>query len=392
MIVGVPKDDFPGERRVAMVPAAVQLLAKAGVDLRVEAGAGQAAGFSDADYVAKGATIVASRDELFAQAELLLTVRALASRQGQPSPDLARLRRGQALLGLLDPLGDAAGMRRLAETGVTAIALELVPRSTRAQSMDVLSSMATLVGYRAVLLAAEALPRIFPMMTTAAGTIRPARVLVIGAGVAGLQAIATAKRLGAVVEAYDVRPAVKEQVESLGARFVELPLETKAAQDAGGYAKAQDEEFYRRQRELMAQVVARNDVVISTAAVPGKQAPVLVTREMLQGMPHGAVVVDVAAEQGGNCEATRPGERIQVGGVTVIGPLNVAASLPYDASQMYARNVASFLAHALKNGFDSETPDDDIVRETRVTRGGEVVHARVREALGLPALVPAGVA
>jgi NAD(P) transhydrogenase subunit alpha len=330
--------------------------------------------------------VLGSRDELFAQCELILSVRALASRRGQPSPDLARLRRGQTVLGLLDPLGDAAGMRRLAEAGVTAVALELVPRSTRAQSMDVLSSMATLVGYRAVLLAAEALPRIFPMMTTAAGTIRPAKVLVIGAGVAGLQAIATAKRLGAVVEAYDVRPAVKEQIESLGARFVELPLETKAAQDAGGYAKAQDEEFYKKQRELMAQVVARNDVVVSTAAVPGKKAPVLVTREMLKGMPPGSVVVDVAAEQGGNCEVTRPGERIQVDGVTVIGPLNVAASLPYDASQMYARNVATFLAHALKNGFADDAPQDDIVRETRVTRGGEVVHARVREALGLPAL------
>lgn len=389
MIAGVLKDDFPGERRVAVVPGAVALLAKAGIEVRLEAGAGLEAGFPDALYADKGATVLGSRDELFAQCDVLLTVRSLASRQGQPSPDLKRLRRGQTVIGLLDPLGDAAGMRRLAEAGVTAVALELVPRSTRAQSMDVLSSMATLVGYRAVLLAAEALPRIFPMMTTAAGTIRPAKVLVIGAGVAGLQAIATAKRLGAVVEAYDVRPAVKEQIESLGARFVELPLETKAAQDAGGYAKAQDEEFYKKQRELMAQVVARNDVVISTAAVPGKKAPVLVTREMLKGMPAGAVVVDVAAEQGGNCEATRPGERIQVDGVTVIGPLNVAASLPYDASQMYARNVATFLAHALKNGFESDAPTDDIVRETRVTRGGEVVHARVREALGLPALAAA---
>jgi H+-translocating NAD(P) transhydrogenase subunit alpha len=386
MIVGVPREDFPGERRVALVPAVVPTLAKAGVEVVLEAGAGVAAGFPDAEYVAKGATLVSSRADLFQRADVIVCVRSLASRAGQPSPDVALLHRGQALVGILDPLGDAAGMHQIAASGAMAVALELVPRTTRAQSMDVLSSMATLVGYRAVLLAAEALPRIFPMMTTAAGTIRPAKVFIVGVGVAGLQAIATAKRLGAVVEAYDVRSAVKEQVESLGARFVELPLETKAAQDAGGYAKAQDEEFYRQQRELMGKVVAASNVVITTAAVPGKKAPLLVTKEMVAGMAPGSVVVDVAAEQGGNCELTRPGERIEVGGVTILGPLNVAASLPYDASQMYARNVATFLTHALKNGWDAEHPEDDIVRDTRVTRAGEVVHARVRELLGLPAL------
>jgi len=386
MIAGVPREEFPGERRVAVVPAVLPTLAKAGVEVLVEAGCGGQAGFPDAEYAAKGATVTTSRDEIFQKAGLILSVRSLASRGGGPSPDLGRLRRGQALVGLLDPLGDPAGMQRLAATGATAVALELIPRTTRAQSMDVLSSMATLVGYRAVLLAAEALPRIFPMLMTAAGTIRPAKVLVVGAGVAGLQAIATAKRLGAVVEAYDVRPAVKEQIESLGARFVELPLETAGAQDAGGYAKAQGEEFYRQQRELMARVVAASDVVISTAAVPGKKAPVLITKQMVGGMAPGAVIVDVAAEQGGNCELTRLGERIEVGGVTIIGPTSVASALAYDASQMYSRNLATFLAHAVKNGFDTPAPEDDIVRETRVTHAGEVVQPRVRELLGLPAL------
>lgn len=386
MIAGVPREEFPGERRVATVPAVLATLAKAGVEVLIEAGAGGLAGFPDAEYAGKGATVTASREQLFQKAELILSVRSLASRGGEPSPDLARLRPGQVVLGLLDPLSDLAGMQRLAKSGVTAVALELVPRTTRAQSMDVLSSMATLVGYRAVLLAAEALNRIFPMLMTAAGTIRPAKVLVVGAGVAGLQAIATAKRLGAVVEAYDVRPAVKEQIESLGARFVELPLETAGAQDAGGYAKAQSEDFLRRQRELMARVVAASDVVISTAAVPGRKAPVLITKDMVEGMKPGAVIVDVAAEQGGNCELTRVGERVEAFGVTIIGPTSVASALAYDASQMYARNLATFLAHALQNGLSAAAPEDDIVRETRVTHGGEVVQARVREALGLPAL------
>ena len=256
--------------------------------------------------------------------------------------------------------------------------------------MDVLSSSATIVGYRAVLMAATALPRMFPMMMTAGGTLTPARVFVIGGGVAGLQAIATAKRLGAVVQAYDVRPAVKEQVESLGGKFVELPLEAGDAQDKGGYAKEMDESFYRRQRETMAKVVAGVDVVISTAAVPGKKAPVLITGEMVDAMPPGSVIVDVAAEQGGNCEITRAGEKVVRNGVTVIGPVNLAASVPYHASQMFARNVANFLALVVKDGALKVDTADDIVRETLVARGGEVVHPKVREALGLPAPVAAG--
>jgi NAD(P) transhydrogenase subunit alpha len=274
--------------------------------------------------------------------------------------------------------------------GGTAFALELLPRTTRAQAMDVLSSAATIVGYKAVLLAAEALPRMFPMMMTAGGTLTPARVFVIGGGVAGLQAIATARRLGAVVQAYDVRPAVKEQVESLGGKFVELPIEAGDAQDAGGYAKAMDESFYRRQRETMAKVVAGVDVVISTAAVPGKKAPVLITGEMVDAMPPGSVIVDAAAEQGGNCEVTRAGETVVRGGVSVIGPVNLAATVPYHASQMFARNVANFLALVVKDGALKVDTADDIVRETLVARGGEVVHPRVREALGLPAPVAAG--
>jgi NAD(P) transhydrogenase subunit alpha len=291
------------------------------------------------------------------------------------------------MVGFLDPLASPQGAQVLAACGATAFALELLPRTTRAQALDALASAASVVGYKAVLLAAGALPRMFPMMMTAGGTLTPARVFVIGGGVAGLQAIATARRLGAVVQAYDVRPAVKEQVESLGGKFVELPLEAGDAQDAGGYAKAMDESFYRRQREMMAKVIAACDVVISTAAVPGKKAPVLITAEMVDGMPPGSVIVDVAAEQGGNCEVTRAGEDVVRNGVTVMGPVNLAASVPNHASQMFARNVSNFLALIVKDGALAIDTADDIVRETLVARGGEVVHPRVREALGLPAAV-----
>jgi NAD(P) transhydrogenase subunit alpha len=290
---------------------------------------------------------------------------------------------------MMEPLAAPQGVKALAERGVTGFALELIPRITRAQAMDVLSSMATVVGYKAVILAADALPRLFPLLMTAGGTITPARVFVIGAGVAGLQAIATARRLGAVVEGYDVRPAVKEQVESLGAKFVELPLEAGAAEDKGGYAKAMDEEFYRKQRETMARVVAASDVVITTAAVPGKKAPVLITGEMVAAMKPGSVVVDVAAEQGGNCELTQAGRTVEHHGARVIGPLNLASSVPNPASQMYGRNAASFLALLVKGGALQIDLADEIVRETLVARDGEVVHPRVREALGLPALVSA---
>jgi NAD(P) transhydrogenase subunit alpha len=380
MIAGVLKETFPGERRVAVVPSAFPLLTKAGVEVVLESGAGVAAGFPDGAFKDKGARIVASRAEVLEAARVLLQVRPLAGGES----GIAGVDARHVLVGLLDPLGAPSGIQTLAVRGVTAFALELIPRITRAQSMDVLSSAATITGYKAVLLAANALPQMFPMLMTAGGTLAPARVFVIGAGVAGLQAIATAKRLGAVVQAYDVRPAVKEQVESLGAKFVELPLEAADAQDKGGYAKAMDESFYRRQRETMLKVVAASDVVIATAAVPGKKAPILLTAEMVDGMPPGAVVVDVAAEQGGNCELTRPGETVTRGAVTILGPLNLPSTVPQHASQMYGKNVATFLALLVAGGELKIDLADEIVRETLVTRDAEVVHPRVREALGLP--------
>jgi NAD(P) transhydrogenase subunit alpha len=297
------------------------------------------------------------------------------------------MRQGQLLIGFLRPLGSPDSVQQVAKTGVSAYAVELMPRITRAQSMDALSSMASIAGYKAVTAVADELPRIFPMMTTAAGTITPSRVLVIGAGVAGLQAIATAKRLGAVVSAYDVRPAVKEQIQSLGGRFVELPLETANTQDAGGYAKAQDEAFYARQRELLGNVIAESDAVITTAAVPGKKAPVLVTETMVKRMPPGSVILDLAAERGGNCELTRAGERVQAYGVTILGPINLASSAPYHSSQMYAKNLTTFLQILVKDGKVRPPESDEIIRDTLLTQGGEVVNARVRENIGLPALV-----
>jgi NAD(P) transhydrogenase subunit alpha len=389
MLAGVLKETWPGETRVAVVPGVVQTLAKAGIELAVETGAGALAGFPDALYAEKGAAVV-SRGELLSKAALVLSVRSFAG--AHDGEALAALDARHVLIGFLDPLQQPEGARAIAARGLTSFALELVPRISRAQSMDALSSTATMVGYKAVLLAAERLPRMMPMMMTAAGTIAPARVLVIGAGVAGLQAIATARRLGAVVEAYDVRPAVKEQVQSLGAKFVELPIEAAAAEDKGGYAKVQDEAFYRRQRELLARVVAESDVVIAAAAVPGKKAPVLVTADMLGGMRPGSLVVDLAAEQGGNCEASRPGEETLVGTVRVVAPLNLAATIPHHASQLYAKNLANFVLNMTKSGELQTGSDDEIVQESLLTRGGEVAAARVREALGmppLPAAVPA---
>jgi len=383
MKAGVLKETWPGETRVAVVPGVVPALAKAGIELVVEAGAGLAAGFPDELYREKGA-VLASRDEVLAGASLLLSVRSFAG--AHDAEAVARLEPRHVLVGFLDPLQRPEGARALAARGVTAFALELVPRISRAQSMDALSSTATMVGYKAVLLAADRLPRMMPMMMTAAGTIAPARVLVIGAGVAGLQAIATARRLGAVVAAYDVRPAVKEQIQSLGARFVELPLETAAAEDKGGYARAQDESFLRRQRELLAKVVAESDAVISAAAVPGKRAPVLVGAEMLRGMRPGSVIVDLAAEQGGNCEASEPGKEVVAHGVTVLAPLNLAATIPHHASQLYAKNLANFVQNMARKGELELSADDEIVRDSMLTRGGEVVAPRVREALGLPPL------
>ena len=383
MIVGVTAESAQGERRVALVPAVVSSIGDSGAEVLIERGAGSASGFADEAYAAAGARIAASAAEVLAEAGIVV-------RLGAPKGDagLEGLRDGQTLVGLLNPLGNAQGLAALAERGVDAFALELLPRISRAQPMDALTSMATIAGYKAVLLAADRLSKLFPLMMTAAGTVTPARVLVIGAGVAGLQAIATARRLGAVVHAYDVRPAVAEQVASLGGRFVELDLEAGDAEDAGGYAQALGEEFYARQRELLGNVVAESDVVISTAAVPGSAAPLLVTADAVGRMRYGSVIVDLAAETGGNCELTQPGETVSAGGVTILGPLNLPAEAPFDASQMYARNVASFLGHVLDEGALTLDPDDEIVRGALVTHGGQVVHPRVREQLGLPALEP----
>ena len=375
MKVGIPKETWPGETRVAVIPAAVPGLLKAGLEVAVEAGAGTAAGFPDETYRAQGATL-ASRAEVFRTSDILLQVRATPA-DGSP------LRSGQTVIGFADPLGAPDVIRSMAPSGINLFSMELMPRITRAQSMDALSSMATIAGYKGVLLAAVTLPRMFPMLMTAAGTIAPARVFIMGAGVAGLQAISTARRLGAKVEAYDVRPVVKEQVQSLGAKFVELPLESADAEDKGGYAKAQDEAFYKRQREMMLKVVAASDVVITTALIPGQRAPILLTTEMVDAMAPGSVIVDLAAERGGNCELTKPDEVVTHRGVTILGPSNPPALVPYHASQMYSKNITTFLAHLLgKDGAAQPSlpinVDDEITRETLLTRGGDVVHPRVR--------------
>jgi NAD(P) transhydrogenase subunit alpha len=385
MIVGVPKETLPGERRVALAPVVIPNLIKAGFQILVEAGAGASAGYPDADYVEKGAKLAATRAEVFQSADVIVQVLCYGSNDVTGKDDLPLFHRGQAVIGFLRPFGSVESVQQLAGAGVTSLAVELMPRITRAQSMDALSSMATICGYKAVLLAADHLPRMFPMLTTAAGTITPARVLIIGAGVAGLQAISTARRLGAVASAYDLRPAAKEQVQSLGGRFVELPVEANDAEDARGYARAQDESFYQRQRELLGRVVAESDVVIPAAVVPGKKPPVLVTREMVERMAPGSVVVDLAAERGGNCELTKAGQRIVEHGVTIIGYINLASTVPYHASQMYARNLAAFLLHLEKEGKLQINLEDEITRETLLTRGGEVVNARVREFFSLPA-------
>jgi NAD(P) transhydrogenase subunit alpha len=389
MIVGVPRETYPGERRVALVPAVLANLAKAGLQALVESGAGAAAGYPDTEYSDKGAKIAASRAEVFAQAEIITQVLCDGANDKTGQADLPMLRSGQILVGFLRPLGSLQILQELAATGVRSFAVELMPRTTRAQSMDALSSMATMSGYKAVILAADTLPRIFPMLTTAAGTITPGRVLIIGVGVAGLQAIATARRLGAVTSAYDMRPAAKEQVLSLGGRFVELPIEAKDAQDARGYGTAQGEEFYRKQRDLLGDAVAANDVVITAAVIPGKKAPILVTKGMVARMLPGSVIVDLAAERGGNCELTRPGENLVEHGVTIIGETNLASTVPYHASQMYARNLSAFLLNMVKDGKFQFNEADEIHRETLLTRDGEIVNARVREFLGLPALAAA---
>ncbi|MGA2738346.1 MAG: Re/Si-specific NAD(P)(+) transhydrogenase subunit alpha [Bryobacteraceae bacterium] len=383
MVIGVPRENFPGERRVALVPAVVPSLAKAGFQVVIEAGAGLAAGYLDSEYTAKGAQLAAARADVFRQADVVVQVLCHGSNDRTGQADLPQLHTGQLLVGFMRPLGQLETIQEIAATGVTAFSIELMPRITRAQSMDALSSMATICGYKAVLLAADRLPKMFPMLTTAAGTITPARVFVIGAGVAGLQAIATARRLGAVVSAYDLRPASKEQVLSVGGRFVELPIQVADAQDARGYAKQQDDTFYKRQAELLGDQVAQSDVVIAAAVVPGKKSPVLVTREMLRRMAPGSVVVDLAAERGGNCEITRAGEVVEEQGVAVLGSINLASTVPYHASQLYARNVTAFLLHLFRDGKLHSDADDEITRETLVTQGGEIVNPRLREFFGL---------
>jgi H+-translocating NAD(P) transhydrogenase subunit alpha len=386
VIVGVPKESYPGERRVALVPAVIPLLAKAGLEVVIESCAGEQAGYPDSLYTEKGAKILSDRAAVFSTAEIVVQVLCYGSNDLTGKADLPLLRRGQILIGFLRPLGSVEVLQQVAATGVTAFAVELMPRTTRAQSMDALSSMATICGYKAVIVAADRSIRLFPMMTTAAGTITPARVFIIGVGVAGLQAISTARRLGAVASAYDMRPAVKEQVQSLGGRFVELPIEAQNAQDARGYGTAQDESFYARQRDLLGRVVAESDIVITTAVVPGKKAPILVTGEMVKKMAPGSVIVDLAAERGGNCELTQMEKMVEVNGVTIIGITNLASTVPFHASQMYSRNLTSFLMNLVKDGKVRPPESDDIIRETLLTHGGEIVNTRVREFLKLPAL------
>lgn len=369
MLVGIPKETTQDERRVALTPPNVETLKASGIDVSVESGAGSSAGFNDEAYEGKGARVVASRDAV-AESDVLVAVHATANM-------LELTRSGQTVIGLADPLGDRDGVEQLAKRGVTLFALELLPRITRAQSMDVLSSMATIAGYKAVLVAAGQLTKMFPMLMTAAGTLAPAKVLVIGAGVAGLQAIATSRRLGAVVTGYDVRPEVKEEVESLGARFAEITLETDDARDERGYAKALGDDVYERQRTLMTRLVAGSDVVITTAAVPGRAAPRLITSAMVESMEPGSVIVDLAAATGGNCELTQADTTVDHGGVSIIGPTNLPATIPFHASQMYGKNITTFLVNMIDDGALELDMDDDVVSETLVARDGKVVHPRL---------------
>jgi len=389
MKIGVPRETHPGERRVALVPASVPGLVKGGHEVLIEKGAGEAAGIPDAEYQEKGARL-AGRGDVFGEADVLLQVRAAGANPEKGKDDLKKYRAGQIVIGHHEPLSEPAAVKDLAGKNVTGLAMELMPRITRAQSMDTLSSMATIAGYHAVLLGALHLPRLFPMLMTAAGTLKAAKVFVVGVGVAGLQAIATAKRLGAVVSAYDVRPAVKEQVQSLGAKFVEFDLETAAAEDKGGYAREQSEEFLRKQQQEMGRVLGEQDVVITTAAVPGKKAPTIVTADMVRGMQPGSIIVDLAAERGGNCELTRPGETVTENGVTILGPLNSASDHPAHASQMYAKNLTNYLGALMHEGQLKLDRADEVVAGTLLCEGGEVVHPRIRELLGLePLPVPA---
>ena len=386
MIIGITRELVAGENRVSLCPDNVQSLVDKGLELWVEQNAGAQAGFSDDDYTSVGAKVVSDRDELFAKSDVILQVQSFGSNTENADDDLKRLKAKQLVIGMMDPLAQPQAAQQVAGTGATAFALEMVPRISRAQSMDVLSSMATLAGYRSVLLGAEAAPRILPMLLTAAGTLQPARVLIMGVGVAGLQACAPAKRLGAVVEAYDVRPAAREQIISVGATPVELDLPTESSEGAGGYAKKQSEEFLRMQREQMTEVVARQDIIITTAAIPGAKSPILVTEDMLKAMKAGSVLVDLAAERGGNCESTQMGKTVVAHGVTIVGPENLASDVAFHASQMYGNNIQTLLELILEEGQINLDFEDEIVAGTVIAHAGEVPHPYMRKLLDLPSL------
>lgn len=381
MIVGVPKETFPEERRVALNPPGVATLVKQGFEVVIEKGAGEGAGFADRAFVEKGARIVNDRAAVFKEADIICQVRGAGANPVEGAEDLSLLSEKHTLCAMLDPLAATEMMTKLAGTNATVFAMELIPRITRAQSMDVLSSMASVAGYMAVLIGATKLPKFFPMFMTAAGTISASKVFVIGAGVAGLQAIATARRLGAIVEAFDVRPAVKEQVQSLGGKFVEIDLGTEDAEDAGGYAKELTPEQKKKQTELMSKHVMEADVVITTAAVPGKKSPILIPEEVVKGMQPGSVIIDIAAEKGGNCALTEAGKTVVKHGVTIVGPLNLAATLSTHASQMYAKNMVTFLTHLAKEGKIELDLEDEITKGTLAAHRGKVVHPMILGAI-----------
>lgn len=388
MIVGVVRENFPGEKRVALVPASIPNLAKVGATVLIEKGAGTAAGFPDQFYLEKGAQLVESRQEAFERSDILFQVRGYGTNPEAGKQDLQWMKPDQIVVGMWDPLGNLAALQEVADRKVNLFALEMIPRITRAQSMDVLSSQATIAGYRSVLLAAVNLPKMYPLLMTAAGTLSPAKVFVIGAGVAGLQAIATAKRLGAVVTAYDVRPEATEQIESLGAKSAQFQLAATEAQDKGGYAKDLGEEFYQKQREYMGEVCSENDVVITTAAIPGRKSPLLITTEGIKRMAPGSIAIDLAAERGGNIEPSLADERVDLDGITIFGPTNLPAEIPNHASQMFSNNITKFLLNMVKDKQLHVNMDDEIVAGTIAAQGGEIVNARLRSMMDLPPLSP----
>ncbi|MBU6237614.1 MAG: Re/Si-specific NAD(P)(+) transhydrogenase subunit alpha [Planctomycetes bacterium] len=376
MKLGVAKESFPGEKRVAITPASIPNLKKLGLEVVVQSGAGLAAGYEDSSYLDKGAQIVPSRSDVF-QSDIIVQVRAAGENPNVGSKDIPLMKHGQVVIASCDALSSLPQIEPIARAGATLFALELIPRITRAQSMDILSSQATIAGYRAVLMGAIELHKIFPMMMTAAGTLSAARVFILGAGVAGLQAIATAKKLGAIVHAYDLRPACREQVESLGGKFVTLDIDSGSSEDKGGYAKAMDDAFYHRQREELAKTVAQSDVVITTAAIPGKRSPLLVTAHAVRAMQEGSVIIDLAAQRGGNCELTKADERVIDSGVVILGPTNIASDAAYHASSMFSNNVTKFLQNLIAEGKPNIRMEDEIIRDTLVTHHGNVVHPKL---------------